>query len=62
MVFGDGDGELFNRFTISLEVIGHELTHGVAEDEARLVHLFQAGALSQSMSDVLGSLVKQYHS
>ena len=29
MVFGDGDGEIFNRFTISLDVIGHELTHGV---------------------------------
>ena len=26
MVFGDGDGELFNRFTIALDVIGHELT------------------------------------
>ena len=35
MVFGDGDGELFNRFTIALDVIGHELTHGVTEDEAR---------------------------
>ena len=34
MVFGDGDGEIFNRFTISLDVIGHELTHGVTEDEA----------------------------
>jgi Zn-dependent metalloprotease len=29
MVFGDGDGTLFNRFTISIDVIGHELTHGV---------------------------------
>ena len=35
MVFGDGDGQLFNRFTIALDVIGHELTHGVTEDEAR---------------------------
>ena len=34
MVFGDGDGELFNRFTIALDVIGHELAHGVDEDEA----------------------------
>ena len=36
MVFGDGDGKLFNRFTISLDVIGHELTHGVTEHEAGL--------------------------
>jgi Zn-dependent metalloprotease len=59
MVFGDGDGELFNRFTISLDVIGHELTHGVTEDEAQLVYFFQPGALNESISDVFGSLVKQ---
>jgi Zn-dependent metalloprotease len=61
MVFGDGDGEIFNRFTISLDVIGHELTHGVTGDEAQLQYFFQAGALNESMSDVFGSLVKQYH-
>lgn len=60
MVFGDGDGELFNRFTISIDVMGHELTHGVTEDEAQLVYFFQPGALNESMSDVFGSLVKQY--
>ncbi len=43
MVFGDGDGRLFNRFTISLDVIGHELTHGVTQDEAGLVYMFQPG-------------------
>jgi Zn-dependent metalloprotease len=60
MVFGDGDGELFNRFTLSLDVIGHELGHGVTEDEAGLVYFRQSGALNESMSDVFGSLVKQY--
>ncbi len=60
MVFGDGDGDLFNRFTIALDVIGHELTHGVTGDEAKLVYLGQAGALNESISDVFGSLVKQY--
>jgi Zn-dependent metalloprotease len=59
MVFGDGDGRLFNRFTIALDVIGHELGHGVTEDEAQLAYLFQPGALNESMSDVFGSLVKQ---
>jgi len=61
MIFGDGDGQLFNRFTISLDVIGHELTHGVTQDEAQLKYLNQPGALNESMSDVMGSLVKQYH-
>jgi Zn-dependent metalloprotease len=59
MVFGDGDGQLFHRFTIAVDVIGHELTHGVTEDEAGLVYMFQAGALNESMSDVFGSLIKQ---
>jgi Zn-dependent metalloprotease len=60
MVFGDGDGQLFNRFTISLDVIGHELTHGVTQDEANLRYMLQPGALNESISDVFGSLIKQY--
>ena len=66
MVYGDGDEDLpeaqrlFNRFTASVDVIGHELTHGVTQYEAGLVYWDQAGALNESMSDVFGSLVKQY--
>lgn len=60
MVYGDGDGELFNRFTIAIDVIGHELTHGVTQYEAGLEYEDQPGALNESFSDVFGSLVKQY--
>ena len=60
MVYGDGDGQLFNRFTIAIDVIGHELTHGVTQFEAKLNYSNQPGALNESMSDVFGSLVKQY--
>lgn len=60
MVFGDGDQDLFNRFTVSLDIIGHELAHGVTEDEAQLMYVFQSGAVNESMSDVFGSLIKQY--
>ena len=59
MVFGDGDGELFNRFTIAVDVIGHELTHAVTEATAGLTYSGQSGALNESVSDVFGSLVKQ---
>jgi Zn-dependent metalloprotease len=59
MIFGDGDGELFNRFTIAVDVIGHELSHGLTEDEAQLYYWQQPGALNESVSDVYGSLVKQ---
>ncbi|KAI3489506.1 hypothetical protein L1887_46552 [Cichorium endivia] len=61
MVFGDGDGEIFNRFTIAIDVVAHELSHGVTETEAGLIYFEQSGALNESLSDVFGSLVKQYH-
>lgn len=60
MVFGDGDGEIFGRFTASLEVIGHELTHGVTESTAGLIYQGQPGALNEHVSDVFGVLVKQH--
>ena len=60
MVFGDGDGEVFGRFTASLSVIGHELTHGVTQYTAGLEYQNQPGALNESVSDVFGALVEQY--
>src|SRR5262245_10749917 len=60
MVFGDGDGRIFTDFTKSLDVIAHELTHGVTEHTAGLEYHNQSGALNESMSDVFGSLVKQW--
>ena len=61
MIFVDGDEVLFNRFTISLDIMVHELTHGVTEKEAQLIYQDQSGALNESVSDVYGSLVKQYN-
>ena len=43
MFFGDGDGQLFTRLSASLDVIGHELTHGVTQFEANLVYQGQSG-------------------
>ncbi|MFF8929026.1 M4 family metallopeptidase [Streptomyces longwoodensis] len=60
MVFGDGDGEVFLDFTLPLDVIGHELTHGVTQHTANLTYYGQSGALNESLSDVFGSLIKQY--
>ncbi len=60
MVFGDGDGDLFVDFTVSVDIIGHELTHGVTQHTANLDYYRQSGALNESMSDVFGSLIKQY--
>lgn len=60
MVFGDGDGVIFNGFTDELDVIAHELTHGVTEYTSPLEYKFQSGALNESISDVFGIMVKQW--
>jgi Zn-dependent metalloprotease len=60
MIFGDGDGRFFTDLTGSLDVIAHELTHGVTQFTAGLEYRNQSGALNESISDVFGSLVKQW--
>jgi hypothetical protein len=59
LVFGDGDGRTFDRFTKPVDVLGHELTHAVTERTAGLVYEGQSGALNESVSDVFGACVKQ---
>ena len=59
MFFGDGDGQVLTRTTAGIDVIGHELTHGVTQYEANLVYSGQSGALNESVSDVFGIQVKQ---
>ena len=60
IVCGDGDGRLLRRFTRSLEIIAHELTHGMVEKTANLAYWEEHGALNESFADVMGSLVKQW--
>lgn len=59
LVFGDGDGTIFQRFTKPVDVLGHEFTHAVTERTAGLVYQGQSGALNESVSDVFGSCLKQ---
>jgi Zn-dependent metalloprotease len=59
MFFGDGDGQMLTRTTAGVDVIGHELTHGVTQFEANLVYSGQSGALNESISDVFGIQIKQ---
>jgi len=60
MVYGDGDNIIFVGFTGSIDVIGHELTHGVTQFTSALEYQDQSGALNEHFSDVMGSLVKQW--
>lgn len=61
MAYGDGDGRLFIRFTKALDVVGHEMTHGVVTHESNLEYQYESGALNEHFADVMGSMVKQWH-
>ncbi|MCX8108869.1 MAG: M4 family metallopeptidase [Verrucomicrobiae bacterium] len=60
MVYGDGDGEVFQSFTSAIEVVAHELTHGIIQYEAGLIYYGEPGALNESFADVFGVLAKQW--
>jgi len=60
MKYGDGDGNIFIDFTKSNDVIGHELTHGVTQFSSGFAYINQPGGLNESMSDVFGSMFRQW--
>lgn len=60
MTYGDGDNNIFIDFTKSTDVIAHELTHGVTQYSLQLAYTNQAGGLNESMSDVFGSMFRQW--
>ena len=60
MVYGDGDGSEFTYLSGDLDVVGHEMTHGVTERTANLTYSNQSGALNESTSDVFGVLIETY--
>jgi Zn-dependent metalloprotease len=60
MAYGDGDGLVFQPFTRSLDVVAHELTHGVQSFTSNLRYFGQSGALNEHFADVGGILVRQW--
>jgi len=60
MIYGDGE-LMFGRMTKCLDVVAHELTHGVTQYTAGLPYENQSGALNESMSDVFGVVARQWH-
>jgi Zn-dependent metalloprotease len=60
MTYGDGDGQIFVDFTQSNDVIAHELMHGVTQYTLGLDYANQPGGLNESLSDVFGSMFRQW--
>ena len=59
MSYGDGDGSNFGPL-VTLDIAGHEMTHGVTQFSANLTYANESGALNESMSDVFGAMVESY--
>ena len=54
-----GDGDQFDPLT-SLDIIGHEITHGLTEHTANLIYQNESGALNESFSDIFGTAIEFY--
>lgn len=59
MTYGDGDGNTFSPLT-TLDICGHEMTHGITERTAALTYANEPGALNEAVSDIFGAMVERY--
>jgi bacillolysin len=65
MIYGDGlppgvtlDGQSFDPLSGGLDIVAHELTHGVTDYTSQLDYLGESGALNEAFSDMLGTSVE----
>ncbi len=60
LVFGDGAPGWTRRFTRSMDLTAHELTHAVTERTSNLIYAGESGALNEAMSDIFGNVCEWY--
>ena len=58
MAYGDGDGQIFKPLTQSVDVAGHEMTHGVVSKTADLEYQSESGALNEGFADYFGESIE----
>lgn len=59
MTYGDGDGENYGPL-VALDIVAHEISHGVTEHTAGLVYSYESGALNESFSDIFGEAIEHF--
>ncbi len=59
MSYGDGDGVNYRPFD-AVDVVGHEMMHGVTERTSNLTYSNESGAANESFSDINGTIVEYY--
>ncbi len=61
MAYGDGDGVTFRELSGDLDVVAHELSHGVTEATSDLIYSYESGALNEAFSDIMGTAAEFYY-
>ena len=68
MVYGEGlptnitaGGQRFNYFSGAIDIVGHELSHGVTDFSSRLIYQGESGALNEAFSDMMGTSIEFYY-
>ena len=59
MSFGDGDGTTV-RPLVSIDIVGHEVSHGVTASTADLIYNSESGGLNEATSDIFGTMIEFY--
>ncbi|MHA7632688.1 M4 family metallopeptidase [Corallococcus sp. M7] len=59
MSYGDGDGKQSGPLT-TLDIAGHEITHGLTERTAGLIYSGESGGLNEAFSDIMGTGVEWF--
>ena len=59
MTYGDGDGVDYGPL-VALDIVGHEIAHGVTEYSANLTYSYESGALNESFSDIFGESIEAF--
>jgi thermolysin len=61
LLYGDGDGRIFNFLAGGLDVVAHEWTHGVTDFSSKLIYQDESGALNEAFSDIMAAAVEFYY-
>jgi Zn-dependent metalloprotease len=61
LIYGDGDGRVFDFFAGALDVVAHELSHGVTAFSSNLEYLDESGALNEAFSDIMAVSVEFFY-
>ena len=60
MTYGDGDATHGNKPLTSIDVCGHEITHGLTTNTSNLAYSYESGALNEGFSDIFGTAIEAF--